>query len=278
MKEKVWCPNCNAKFAANADKVFADSARLDCPNCKLSSTLSQFRSFADPSLVTRSAPSTVKEARKPPPESALDSQEVIGSFGFDKEALKGCLGGSAVLCLLGYFVLYQYGCVGPSLKERERESAQRALQISSAMELDRKKLEKEQQAELRRITLDGQRQVQQLERRQIEIQQEAERKQLMESHLSNLAFMASVKIKTTEPFKDLVRVVIHRERRAIFTVENTWHFLPYQMRLQHAQRLQTFWSEVVAESYPRETMFDIVDITGNHVGGSGLTGVWVQKQ
>jgi hypothetical protein len=29
--------------------------------------------------------------------------------------------------------------------------------------------------------------------------------------------------------------------------------------------------------FPRETMFDIVDLGGNAVGGSSFTGVWVQK-
>jgi hypothetical protein len=96
-------------------------------------------------------------------------------------------------------------------------------------------------------------------------------------HLSNLAFSASFKIKSVSPLNELVRVVIHRERRAIFTVENTWHTLPYQSRLQYAQRLGAFWSELVADSFPRETMFDIVDLGGNAVGGSSFTGVWVQK-
>jgi hypothetical protein len=96
-------------------------------------------------------------------------------------------------------------------------------------------------------------------------------------HLSNLAFRASLKIKSVSPLNELVRVVIHRERRAIFTVENKWHTLPYQLRLQYAQRLGAYWSELVADSFPKETMFDIVDLGGNHVGGSGITGIWVQK-
>jgi hypothetical protein len=96
-------------------------------------------------------------------------------------------------------------------------------------------------------------------------------------HLSKLAFLVSFKIKTISPLNELVRVVIHRERRAIFAVENTWHTLSYQIRLQYAQRLGELWSASVSDSFPKETMFDIVDLSGNIVGGSGLLDIWVQK-
>lgn len=54
-------------------------------------------------------------------------------------------------------------------------------------------------------------------------------------------------------------------------------FTPLEQHQFQSEDLGAFWSELVADSFPRETMFDIVDLGGNAVGGSSFTGVWVQK-
>ncbi|PSB30143.1 hypothetical protein [Stenomitos frigidus] len=56
---------------------------------------------------------------------------------------------------------------------------------------------------------------------------------------------------------------------AVITVQNVWHSQPYQTRLQTAQNLQRAWVRVGYPTQPDKARIKLVDLNGNHVGGSG---------
>ena len=63
------------------------------------------------------------------------------------------------------------------------------------------------------------------------------------------------------------------------TVDNTWHYRIYQVRLQDAQTLWEAWARLVSPADPDKARISIVDLRGNEVGGYNLlTGVWVQEK
>lgn len=69
--------------------------------------------------------------------------------------------------------------------------------------------------------------------------------------------------------------------RLTLTVTNTWHFLPYQMRLQQAQVLWEGWATLHSPSKPDSARIILVDRNGNKVGGSRVWGgslIWVQDK
>lgn len=62
-------------------------------------------------------------------------------------------------------------------------------------------------------------------------------------------------------------------------VSDTWHIEHYQRRLQNAQRLFQVWETIRSsgEQSGNACIMTIADLNGNEVGGTGLLGVWVQK-
>ena len=51
-------------------------------------------------------------------------------------------------------------------------------------------------------------------------------------------------------------------------VNNEWHFQPFQVRLQLAQRLWQIWAGVHSPNNPDKAFISLVDRNGNSVGGS----------
>jgi hypothetical protein len=62
--------------------------------------------------------------------------------------------------------------------------------------------------------------------------------------------------------------------KLIVQVEQAWHFIPKQLRLQGAQDIGKVWKRC---DHSRRGWFSLVDVNGNEVGGSGFTGVWVSE-
>ncbi len=139
MLERLRCPNCSARFSADADRRFLDSAKLDCPKCKLSSTLAQYRLFAEP--VEQSAQSRETSVEKTQRRTEFNRVPTESTeFKWDPDTLKGCGCMSFSLWILGYYVLFQYGCVGPSLEERERTRVEAETRQKLEVEQKERKL------------------------------------------------------------------------------------------------------------------------------------------
>lgn len=72
-----------------------------------------------------------------------------------------------------------------------------------------------------------------------------------------------------------------KEWKATFRVENVWHTLPYQARLQLAQSFQELWASIVNPDDPDLARISLTDLKGNEVGGSRWLGgseIWVQEK
>lgn len=70
------------------------------------------------------------------------------------------------------------------------------------------------------------------------------------------------------------------DNEAKITVSNSWHFFPYQVRLEAAQNLWKIWASICSPSDPDKARIELVSINGNKVGGSRwLAGslIYVQK-
>ncbi len=64
------------------------------------------------------------------------------------------------------------------------------------------------------------------------------------------------------------------------TVSNAWHYEPYQMRLQAAQKLWEVWAAQHSPNEPDKARISIVDFNDNEVGGSRVWAgslIWVQE-
>ena len=177
MLERLRCPNCNKRFSADAHRKFPDSSKLDCPKCNLSSTLSQYRLFAEPEPVIATPRNHVDE------ESQLVTKHTLktvdgANLKLDADTLKGCGCLTILAWIVGYYVLFQYGCIGPSLQERELE----AERISSEMQAESQKQQIEETQRVRqRIAAEEERRQRAhselLAAQQKQHQQELERKQ-----------------------------------------------------------------------------------------------------
>lgn len=79
--------------------------------------------------------------------------------------------------------------------------------------------------------------------------------------------------------KAMIRHVrVTSEDKVIITVDNAWHLVTYQLRLQIAQNLWTQWVAIASPGDPDKARMQIVDHNGNEVGGYSVwNGVWVQK-
>jgi hypothetical protein len=64
----------------------------------------------------------------------------------------------------------------------------------------------------------------------------------------------------------------------VVVVANSWHILPYQIRLQSAQNLWKVWARIHAPEKPDSASISLTDYNENEVGGSrALGGIWVKK-
>lgn len=64
------------------------------------------------------------------------------------------------------------------------------------------------------------------------------------------------------------------------TITNSWHYEPYQVRLQVAQKLWEAWARLHSPNEPDKARIKIVDLNGNEVGGSRVWAgslIWVQE-
>ena len=64
------------------------------------------------------------------------------------------------------------------------------------------------------------------------------------------------------------------------TIANSWHYEPYQVRLQLAQKLWEAWARLHSPGEPDKARIKIVDLNGNEVGGSRILAgslIWVQE-
>ncbi len=64
------------------------------------------------------------------------------------------------------------------------------------------------------------------------------------------------------------------------SVSNSWHYEPYQIRLQLAQKLWEAWAATHSPDDPDKARIQIVDGNGNEVGGSRVWAgslIWVQE-
>lgn len=64
------------------------------------------------------------------------------------------------------------------------------------------------------------------------------------------------------------------------TVSNSWHYEPYQIRLQVAQKLWEAWAGLHSPDEPDKARIKLVDLNGNEVGGSRVWAgslIWVKE-
>jgi hypothetical protein len=68
--------------------------------------------------------------------------------------------------------------------------------------------------------------------------------------------------------------------KATMTVNNEWHLLPYQIRLQAAQNLWKSWARIASPKDVDKARLKLVDLNGNEVGGSRVLAgslIWVAE-
>ena len=73
------------------------------------------------------------------------------------------------------------------------------------------------------------------------------------------------------------REILVRDNVCTIVVENAWHFVAYQIRLQNAQNMDKAWQNIYSPDHKHVALISIVDINSNEVGGTGVLGTWVQK-
>ena len=70
------------------------------------------------------------------------------------------------------------------------------------------------------------------------------------------------------------------KRAVVMKVSNAWHYQPYQIRHQAAQRLWQVWANIHSPSDMDRARIKLIDYNGNEVGGSRLVAgslIWVEK-
>lgn len=91
-------------------------------------------------------------------------------------------------------------------------------------------------------------------------------------------FMKRIRDANAKAERTIIQRVVVKNDNATLTVENAWHLMPYQLRLQAAQNLWKAWASIASPTDPAKARISIVDINGNEVGGSGVLGIWVQEK
>ena len=75
-------------------------------------------------------------------------------------------------------------------------------------------------------------------------------------------------------------VSVSGDDTATIKVANSWHFIPYQIRLQAAQNLWKVWASIASPTDRDKASIILTDLNGNKVGGSRLLAgslIWVKK-
>jgi len=77
----------------------------------------------------------------------------------------------------------------------------------------------------------------------------------------------------------IVKSVSVEGDRLTIVVTDNFHIAPYQTRLQVAQNFEKLWAAIHPPANGNISVpLSITDYNGNEVGGTGLFGVWVQKE
>lgn len=127
----------------------------------------------------------------------------------------------------------------------------------------------------RRAKFDAEKWRSDFEQDQLKKRQEEEKRT---AYFSNRAFEMSAALRLDKDISEFVRGAIYFNKGARFTVENSWHSLSYQVRFQGVQNLGALWKKFAQSNEPDSEIFKVVDLNGNEVGGSGVFGIWVQKE
>ena len=156
--------------------------------------------------------------------------------------------------------------------EDEQEAHEKFLNSSTMREAQRElRQEADQKRELQNAkTLRDQEQAARELEKSLLVEKEKE------AYFASRVLAMAIAFKANAGVSKMVQDVNYYNKRARFTVKDSWHFLPYQLRLQAAQDLGAMWSQFAQSNEPQ--MFDIADLNGNRVGGRSLFGVWVQKE
>lgn len=187
----------------------------------------------------------------------------------------GC--GCLILFFLGYSLLYAFGWAGPSLEDRKNQEAAIEKQIQVQRETERQdQLHKEKERQLAgQQRLERQR-AEGIAAQQKQQQAETDRRQKID-FLSKKAIELKNELSSATPYNELILSYRYDGTFLNYTVENTWFFLPKQIRLQHAQRLGAKWSLMHPVNDRDSARIKILDVNGNKVGGHGLLGIYVDE-
>jgi tetratricopeptide (TPR) repeat protein len=93
------------------------------------------------------------------------------------------------------------------------------------------------------------------------------------------SFMATLNAAGID--KSIIDRVSAKDDELTIVVANSWHFQPYQIRLQAAQNLWSLWATIRSPNDPDKARIELTDYNGNSVGGSRwLAGslIWVKKK
>jgi hypothetical protein len=94
-------------------------------------------------------------------------------------------------------------------------------------------------------------------------------------------FMERIKAAQASAGGKIVHRVSIEGDKATITVDNSWHLMPYQIRLQAAQSLWKSWASIASPDDLDKARIRLVDFNGNEVGGSRILGgslIWVQEK
>jgi hypothetical protein len=99
--------------------------------------------------------------------------------------------------------------------------------------------------------------------------------QSVESVIANFATIVNSRAEAK-----YIASIQRRDDTLIIEVQNTWHFLPYQIRYQMAQNLWQAWAMAYNPEVLDHARIEVKDLNGNSVGGSRILGgslIWVSK-
>ena len=94
-------------------------------------------------------------------------------------------------------------------------------------------------------------------------------------------FMKNVEEAHKNSDQRVVARISVSEYTARITVDNSWHVVSYQIRLQVAQNLWKAWADIASPKDLDKARIELVDFNDNEVGGSRAWGgslIWVQKE
>jgi hypothetical protein len=83
-------------------------------------------------------------------------------------------------------------------------------------------------------------------------------------------FMSILKVAGID--RSVITRVSQKGDSLTIIVANSWHYEPYQVRLQAAQNLWEIWARIRSPKEPDKARLEVTDLNGNRVGGSGWLG------